>query len=104
MAKNWYVKEENDGIVRLEMDKPGTEVNVLDSDSMKELQDELQAIAGRSDVKALLFTSAKNRIFIAGADINEIKSISTEEEAFEKAEMKGFLAYRRPADTDSSGD
>lgn len=83
---SWNFEVRN-GIGILELDQPGTEVNVLSSDNLRALRANLDDIAGNKEVKALLITSAKKRIFIAGADINEIKQISTEQDAFDKAEQ-----------------
>jgi 3-hydroxyacyl-CoA dehydrogenase / enoyl-CoA hydratase / 3-hydroxybutyryl-CoA epimerase len=86
MAKAWHVKED-DGIVEIVLDLPGTEINVLNRDGILELNDLLKALSGRTDLRAVLFTSAKKRIFIAGADIKLIEGIRTKEDAFEKAEQ-----------------
>ncbi|MDP3920738.1 MAG: 3-hydroxyacyl-CoA dehydrogenase NAD-binding domain-containing protein [Candidatus Omnitrophota bacterium] len=80
----WKLREEK-GIGILELDQAATEVNVLTSGNIAEFRDHVAAIARRKDLKALIITSAKKRIFIAGADIREIEGISTEQEAFDKA-------------------
>src|SRR3989338_6775691 len=86
MSKSWNFNVQ-DGIGVLEFDCPDTEVNVLTAENMKELDDMLVDISKRGDIKALIVASAKKRIFIAGADIKEIQNISTEEDAFHKAEQ-----------------
>jgi len=85
MAKAWHLIEK-DGIARIEIDTPGTEVNVLDTSAMQELKDILTTVSKTASVKAVLFTSGKNRIFIAGADIKEIRGIRTREDAINKAD------------------
>ncbi|MSR77127.1 MAG: fatty oxidation complex subunit alpha [Candidatus Omnitrophica bacterium] len=85
MSTAWQLKIE-DGIGQLVFDHPGSEVNILTSENLRTLKEALVEIHKRNDLKALLFTSAKNRIFIAGADINEINKISTKDEAFRAAE------------------
>ncbi|MBI1977188.1 MAG: enoyl-CoA hydratase/isomerase family protein [Candidatus Omnitrophica bacterium] len=85
MGKSWNLHTQ-DGIGILEFDCPDTEVNVLTAENMAELRDVLVEIPKRSEIKALIIVSAKKRIFIAGADIKEIQNISTEEDAFKKAE------------------
>lgn len=85
MAQAWHVKE-HQGIIQIDMDVPNTEVNVLTMESMKELSDLLKTLHERKDLKAILFTGAKKKIFIAGADIKEINNIRTPEDAFRKAE------------------
>lgn len=85
MASAWHF-EEKEGIGILTLDHPGSDVNILTSENLRTLQESIQIISQRHDLKALLFASAKNRIFIAGADINEIATISNPEDAFAKAE------------------
>jgi len=84
--KSWNITE-TDKILRVDFDAPGTEVNVLSFDNLSELNQVLDGLSGRSDMKAILFTSSKKRIFIAGADINEIRNISTQADAIDKAEQ-----------------
>lgn len=82
----WKLSAE-DGIGNLQFDQPDTDVNILTSENLKALKDILTEISQRTDLKALLITSAKERIFIAGADINEIAGISDPKDAFTKAEQ-----------------
>lgn len=66
-------------IAFLEWDLVGEKVNKLSSPVMvrlKELVEELK----RSSYKAVILISRKPKIFIAGADIDEIKKINTKEE------------------------
>lgn len=77
----------HEGVGTLVFDNPATDVNVLTFKNIKALDSLLNEIASRSDLRALLLTSAKNKIFIAGADIREIESIVTQEDAFTKAEQ-----------------
>src|SRR3989338_4665809 len=70
-------------IAILEFDQPDSKVNVLNTQVMKELDD---ILSRPIDAKALLVTSKKDGIFIAGADIKEIEGIASPEEAREKAE------------------
>ena len=80
-----YFKRIIDGDVgTLEFDTPDSSVNILSGAALTELEQELNEIAARSDIKVLLITSAKKSIFIAGADIKEIDSITDPQEASEK--------------------
>src|SRR3989338_11282841 len=94
--KSWNLNVK-EGIGVLELDCPETEVNVLTTEAMKELNEILAEVAKRSDIKALVIVSAKKKIFIAGADIKEIQNISTEEDAFRKAE-EGKQVFKRLED------
>lgn len=83
---DWKFSAEN-GIGILELDCAGTEVNTLGEVNLNELSSELDQIAGRTDLKALLITSAKKRIFIAGADIKQIDQIKARDQAIHAAEQ-----------------
>lgn len=66
------------GVTLLELDLPGEKVNKLSSPVMKELSDKLNTLKS-SDTKCLVIISRKPKIFIAGADIDEIKNLNTPE-------------------------
>ncbi len=76
-----------DGIAQLIFDMEGEKVNKLSTPVMRELETHLDALGTRDDVKALVFQSAKESIFIAGADIHEIADIQKREDAMKKAGM-----------------
>jgi 3-hydroxyacyl-CoA dehydrogenase / enoyl-CoA hydratase / 3-hydroxybutyryl-CoA epimerase len=73
------------GVATLLFDFEDEKINKLDEKTLLELKDHLNMLAGDSNIKLLVFESAKNGIFIAGADINEIKNIRSKEDAYEKA-------------------
>jgi 3-hydroxyacyl-CoA dehydrogenase/enoyl-CoA hydratase/3-hydroxybutyryl-CoA epimerase len=66
-------------IALLEFDLVGEKVNKLSSPVMMRLK-EVVAELGRSNYKAVVLISRKSKIFIAGADIEEIKRINSKEE------------------------
>ena len=70
---------EADGIVTLTFDLPGEKVNKLSTPVMMELKEHLEKLQ-KSNAKFVVFKSAKPKIFIAGADIEEIQKLKTEEE------------------------
>jgi 3-hydroxyacyl-CoA dehydrogenase/enoyl-CoA hydratase/3-hydroxybutyryl-CoA epimerase len=75
-------------IAILEIDQPNSKVNVLNTETMRELEQILDELSykAQSEVKALIIASKKEGVFIAGADIKEIERINSKEEAKEKAE------------------
>ena len=79
------LKIEN-GFALIEFDQPDSKVNVLSSALMKELAGIIAQLASMSDLKGLLVVSKKPDIFIAGADIKEIETITSSPEARLKAE------------------
>ncbi len=66
---NLSVRALENGIVELTLDSQGS-VNKLDLSTLESLDQALDALAGRDDVKGLMLTSAKSA-FIVGADITE---------------------------------
>jgi 3-hydroxyacyl-CoA dehydrogenase/enoyl-CoA hydratase/3-hydroxybutyryl-CoA epimerase len=75
---------DNNGIATLCLDLEGSTVNVLSSEVLRSLDVKLQELKDSKDIKLLQITSAKEGIFIAGADISEIEDLRDEEEAYEK--------------------
>jgi len=72
------------GVVTLTFDTPEKAVNVLCFDALYEFEQILNTLEKDSSVKALFIESAKESIFIAGADIKEIKAFQDEKEIVEK--------------------
>ena len=66
-------------IAILTFDLPGEKVNKLSTSVMLELRGHLESLKS-SNHKMVVFKSAKPRIFIAGADIEEIKELKTAEQ------------------------
>jgi len=72
------------GIATLIFDTPKSNVNVLCFDALYELREHIAELETNAEVKALFIESAKKDIFIAGADINEIKAFKDEDEIVSK--------------------
>nr|HMN69709.1 enoyl-CoA hydratase-related protein [Bdellovibrionales bacterium] len=66
-------------IALLEWDLVGEKVNKLSTPVMARLKEVVEEL-GRSNYKAVILVSRKSKIFIAGADIDEIKKINSREE------------------------
>ncbi len=96
--KNFRYKIEND-IGTLTFDMPNSTANVFTSEVLDELEAFVDEVA-TSKLKALFIESAKENIFIAGADIKSIQSAKDEasvrafvqqgEELFNKVEQLSF--------------
>ena len=63
------------GVVWLTFDTPGSPVNVFNEDTLLELDEHLSQIAADNDVRALVIESAKDQVFIAGADLKAIRTL-----------------------------
>ena len=75
---------EKNGVANLVFDLPDEKVNKLSAPVLEELEKAINVIDGNKGIRVLLITSEKKDIFIAGADINEIKAISSLEDALAK--------------------
>jgi 3-hydroxyacyl-CoA dehydrogenase / enoyl-CoA hydratase / 3-hydroxybutyryl-CoA epimerase len=76
----------DDGIYVLIFDRPESGANIFDAPTMQNLNEHLDAIEKDASVRAVLVTSAKKSIFIAGADLKTLlKQAQT-------GELRAFIA------------
>ena len=64
----------------LTLDRPNSSANILDLETLQELDERLRALSGDTGCRGLIIESAKPSIFIAGADINQIAAAKSEDE------------------------
>ncbi len=86
-----------DGLCHVVFDTPGEKVNKFTVSTMIELEQkvaDLEQRARAGEFEAVLFSSAKKKIFIAGADLNEFGLIQTQAEAVEAA-TRGQAVFSR---------
>jgi 3-hydroxyacyl-CoA dehydrogenase/enoyl-CoA hydratase/3-hydroxybutyryl-CoA epimerase/enoyl-CoA isomerase len=76
----------DNGFLELTFDAVNSSINVFNQATLDELLGVLAVIDNRSNVKGLLFTSAKN-VFVAGADITEFSDVFKSS----KIKLKMFL-------------
>lgn len=74
----------DNGVGVILFDNSELDVNLLSEEVLLELEVILEEISQNSELKIVLFKSAKKGIFIAGADIKEIKALDTREKALDK--------------------
>lgn len=72
------------GVANLIFDLPDEKVNKLSKPVLEELERAINVIDGNKAIRVVLISSAKKDIFIAGADINEIRAITDEKDARQK--------------------
>jgi len=82
MEKSFKLEKKDDGIGILYFDLPGEKVNKFSTAVMLELSDITKTLQSE-DLKCLLLMSRKKGIFIAGADVSEIKDITDPETGYE---------------------
>ncbi|MBC7372042.1 MAG: enoyl-CoA hydratase/isomerase family protein [Bdellovibrionaceae bacterium] len=69
----------NGDVAVVELDLEGEKVNKLSTPVMTRISEVVTELS-KSSYKAVIFISKKNKIFIAGADIDEIQKLKTKEE------------------------
>jgi 3-hydroxyacyl-CoA dehydrogenase/enoyl-CoA hydratase/3-hydroxybutyryl-CoA epimerase len=85
MSKAFNLEKKSNGITILWFDLPGEKVNKFNAVVMEELSEITESLKKEKEIKALLLMSKKEGIFIAGADVNEIKDIRDENIGYEVA-------------------
>ena len=69
-----------DGICVLTFDRPDSSANIFDSATLAELDAEIDRLAKpETQAKGLILTSAKPAIFVAGADLRGVQTMSAEQ-------------------------
>lgn len=84
MTEALTLKIEKNGVANLIFDLPNEKINKLSAPVLEQLEKALNVIDGNKAIRVLLITSEKKDIFIAGADINEIKAITDSKDALQK--------------------
>ncbi len=84
MSQYFDFKIDNNGLAKIIFDQKDEKVNKLSSKVLNLLSKTLKDAAKNKKIKILTFISKKDNIFIAGADINEIKNIKNEKDALKK--------------------
>ena len=83
-----------DWIGILWFDLPGEKVNKLSSWVMEELDHTLDEVAKDSRLRGLVIASKKKDVFIAGADVDEIKGITDPKLAFDGARQGQLILHK----------
>jgi 3-hydroxyacyl-CoA dehydrogenase/enoyl-CoA hydratase/3-hydroxybutyryl-CoA epimerase len=86
-AFNFTHQVDADGVLRIIFDTPGQKVNLLSEDMLRALDRLLEETRNREEIRAVLFTSAKRGMFIAGMDVEQIASVN---DAYRGAEAARF--------------
>ena len=71
----------DDGICLVMFDRPGSSANIFDLRTLDELAQELEFIERQTELKGVIFISAKPSIFIAGADLNAMLKVAAPDDA-----------------------
>ena len=84
---NIKISKVKDGICVLTFSLKGEKVNILKSEVLLEFSEHLKKIEKNKEIEILLIKSDKEKNFIAGADINEIKGLKTKADADKKVKL-----------------
>jgi 3-hydroxyacyl-CoA dehydrogenase/enoyl-CoA hydratase/3-hydroxybutyryl-CoA epimerase/3-hydroxyacyl-CoA dehydrogenase/enoyl-CoA hydratase/3-hydroxybutyryl-CoA epimerase/enoyl-CoA isomerase len=76
-------------------DQPGSRANTLGSAVLKEFEDVLSDLEGRSDVRGLILQSGKPGMFIAGADIKELGTPGIDRKRVQELRQRGVEIVNR---------
>ncbi|HUF12516.1 MAG TPA: 3-hydroxyacyl-CoA dehydrogenase NAD-binding domain-containing protein [Longimicrobiales bacterium] len=85
------------GLAEVVFDNPAGKAVVLTSDVMRRLDgilSEIEGLARAGDVRAVVFRSAKDGMFVAGVNVDEIADVTDRDEARDKA-RQGQQLFRR---------
>lgn len=86
-AHNFTHRIDSEGVLRIVFDTPGQKVNLLSEATLRALDRLLEETRHRDEIRAVLFTSGKHGMFIAGMDIDQIASVN---DAYSGAEAARF--------------
>jgi 3-hydroxyacyl-CoA dehydrogenase / enoyl-CoA hydratase / 3-hydroxybutyryl-CoA epimerase len=75
-------------------DLPGEKINKLSTHVMQELEQKLDEVAKDSRLRGLVIASRKKDVFIAGADVEEIKGVRDEKVAFDACRRGQLILHR----------
>jgi 3-hydroxyacyl-CoA dehydrogenase/enoyl-CoA hydratase/3-hydroxybutyryl-CoA epimerase len=93
---NLWVNQLADGVAALVLDVKGRPVNVLGRQVMADLEAALDAVDAEPSFKVVILRSGKPGTFIAGADLQEFRSVRTAEDAAALSE-RGQRLFNRLA-------
>ncbi|MGV3658702.1 MAG: 3-hydroxyacyl-CoA dehydrogenase NAD-binding domain-containing protein [Prosthecobacter sp.] len=74
-SKHFKVSVDHDGMAWVTFDSPKSAANVWNEETLREFNHHLEALEHDTRVKALVLRSAKERIFVAGADLKAIREM-----------------------------
>ncbi len=95
MKSAFRLNVDSKGIARLIFDCPDEKVNKFSMDVLDELDQVIDGIAKNSNIKALLITSAKEDVFIAGADLHTFEKAFDDPSIVERLIKKGHRIFSK---------
>ena len=87
MAHTWHYNQPENGILRVTINREDESVNSLARESLLELRELLNYIRSGAGVRGVVFSSGKPGNFIAGADVKQLKNLTTKAAAKEISQL-----------------
>ncbi|MFQ5524888.1 MAG: 3-hydroxyacyl-CoA dehydrogenase NAD-binding domain-containing protein [Thermoanaerobaculia bacterium] len=94
MAPAFRLDVADDGLATVVFDQPDSKANVFTREAMEELSALVDELSRRTDIRCAVLASAKDRIFIAGADVDAIAGVNDPAEA-ERGSRQGQELFDR---------
>ena len=70
----------DDGIAVITIDCPGKKVNSISSGLLNEISEKMDTLENDDSIKGMVIVSAKDDNFVVGADIDELKAMTSDQE------------------------
>lgn len=97
MESTFEIKIQPDSIAWLIFNRHGEKVNLVSDTVLDELEQAIDSLANRKDIKALIIRSGKEDNFIAGADVKTFTKAFSDPSVAEKIIRKGHHVYNKLA-------
>ena len=95
MPQAFHLTVGSDSIARLVFDLPNEKVNKLWMPQLEELDGILDQLASRKDIKALVISSGKEDVFIAGADLKSFEGAFKDKAQLENGIKLGHRVFNK---------
>src|SRR6056300_1288490 len=79
--QNWRLELDDEKILWLYFDRHNASVNAINHKVLEELNQILDTITQRNDIKGVVIRSPKNKGFIAGADVKQLANFTDTDSA-----------------------
>lgn len=94
MSKAFQAEFVDKGILKIIFDLPGSTVNLFNAETIEELNHLIEDLKADTNIKAAYVVSGKERHFLAGAEVQEIRNITSSEDAYAKSRFGQMLFER----------
>jgi 3-hydroxyacyl-CoA dehydrogenase/enoyl-CoA hydratase/3-hydroxybutyryl-CoA epimerase len=93
-GRAWRAERTSAGVWTLWLDRPGSSQNALGTKNLLELDEHIEAIAADARAARVIVRSAKAKGFCAGADLREIRSMTSKAQVESFAHLGQMVLHR----------